>query len=699
MTYLCNRSLNPVGSALILIPLLLWGPAKAQEAAAVATQIDGSTTTNSQAINTLAPPYAADRAADIALPAKETLTRMRETYREAREALADKDQTRFATALKLLEDYPLQPYLVYEQHLQQLDQLDRATLETFRKEYSYTPLPRRLHRHWLSNLAAEERWQGLVDNYDPALAGTGLRCQKLWADYQLGQRSEALSQVPDLWVVGVSQPRSCDALFKAWIDAGEQTEDHAWERFWLALERNRPRLARYLVRFLEDKERVQLAETALGLHRHPERLTATTLPEDNRVYPRLVIHTLKRLGRQDGPAALGLLGTMQKELKLSDDELFRIQRRMGLRMLRSYHPESETWLRRIDSGYQDLELLEWRIRFQLRQGDWEGAGELLEKLPAKERFEDRWRYWQARILDNETRDGATQKAEEIYQELANERSFYGFLASHRLGRGYSLNNRSSDTDHHALTRLAQDPALVRARELVYHNQLTQARREWDLATADFSREQHYLAAKLARRWGWYEQGIRSAIAAREWDDLLIRFPSPYSREVLDYASRFKIDTSWVLAVARQESAFMPDARSHAGAVGLMQLMPATAKQTARSVELSYQGPHQLTDPDINIHLGSAYLAKMLKRYEGNRVLATAAYNAGPGRVSRWLRERGELPVDVWIETIPFDETRRYVQNVLSYSVIYGDLLGFGKEFLKPAEARPPAASLEPRASG
>ena len=236
-----------------------------------------------------------------------------------------------------------------------------------------------------------------------------------------------------------------------------------------------------------------------------------------------------------------------------------------------------------------------------------------------------------------------------------------------------------------LNKLQADPAIIRARELFFHGQRSDARREWLSATRELEPLQHLQAAQLVRQWGWYEQAIREAITARQWDDMLLRFPVAYSEQIYRAANKNNIDSTWILAVARQESAFTPDARSHAGAMGLMQLMPATAKETAKRAKVRYRGSQQLADPDLNIKLGSYYLASLGRRYEGHRVLATAAYNAGPHRVKRWLEKRKDLPSDIWIETIPFDETRNYVQNVLSFSVIYSDILGQPKRLLHPHE--------------
>jgi len=185
-----------------------------------------------------------------------------------------------------------------------------------------------------------------------------------------------------------------------------------------------------------------------------------------------------------------------------------------------------------------------------------------------------------------------------------------------------------------------------------------------------SEAQIHHAAHLVSRWGWHHQGIRGAISSRQWDDMQLRFPNPYPDLYSRHAGSRNIDPAWAVAVTRQESAFWMGATSRVGARGLMQLMPATARETARRHGISLSNLSALNDPDTNIQLGTAYLSEVAERFNGNQAHATAAYNAGPGRVNSWLKARGDLPLDIWIETIPFDETRNYVQNVLSFRVIY-----------------------------
>ncbi|OMH38732.1 transglycosylase SLT domain-containing protein [Motiliproteus sp. MSK22-1] len=611
------------------------------------------------------------------------LRQLRSDYKKARKAITTRNTKQLQILMPALVDYPLYPYLHYSQITSDLSKLNQKNYNDFMESYKDTPLPSRLESKWLSYLAKRKRWNNFLDNYPANTSSTSRQCQRLWALHQTGKKKLAYSQVLPLWKVGRSQPKSCDKIFRNWIKAGHLKEQDAWQRFWLVLENGNRSLARYVGDLIKDSAHRRMVTTAINLHKDPVKLAKLKLPSKTPGYTQLVVTSLKRLVWKDPEQALQLWQKLEPTLTLNTEQKLKLRQRLGLSMLKKYHPRSGYWLKQLDPKIEDPKLIEWGLRFHLSNQDWEAVEKLIAQLSPEDKDKGRWRYWLGRAMES---NGSKPKAIGIFTELSRERSFYGFLAADRIGQTYSLNNSSQPVDQKVISQLSKLPALNRARELFHHDQLLDARREWWKLSRQFSADQHIQSAHIARRWGWYTQAIRATIYARHWDDLRLRFPAPYSQSISTNAQRFSIDIPWIFAVTRQESAFAADVRSPAGAVGLMQLMPATAKQTAKSINLRYKGSHQLKNPSTNIQLGSAYLSKMLERHQGNRVHATAAYNAGPHRVKGWLEKRGALPVDLWIESIPFDETRQYVQNVLSYSVIYSDLLGQPKQFLTPVEA-------------
>lgn len=385
----------------------------------------------------------------------------------------------------------------------------------------------------------------------------------------------------------------------------------------------------------------------------------------------IVTVSLRRMARDD-PAAAMALWPFYRELPFAEEDRLAITRDIGVRLAKRHDPQALPFMAANDPSMADDQISEWRTRLALRTGQWREAHDLTRAMPDSLLQQNRWRYWRVRSaqLANPDRDLSGE-----YAELADERDFYGFIAAERSRKPYALNHRPADVEPRAHARVSQTAGIRRAREFLARGEIVNARREWYHAGRTFSREELIAQAAMARDLGWHFPAIRGISQAQHWDDLDIRFPLAYRQPITQQARTRQLNPTWVYAITRQESGFMEDARSHAGAVGLMQLMPATAKETARRYGISLNSANDVLVPERNIALGTAYLAQLHDQFQGNRVLASAAYNAGPGRVRQWTRGIGSLPSDVWIENIPFDETRQYVQSVLSYAVIYGDKLG------------------------
>jgi soluble lytic murein transglycosylase len=346
---------------------------------------------------------------------------------------------------------------------------------------------------------------------------------------------------------------------------------------------------------------------------------------------------------------------------------------LALRIASDYHPSALARLAALPDAVVDRDVAEWRVRVCLRQGDWNAALSWLDRLPAPERDSPRWRYWRGRALETL---GRAEDAKPIYQTIAGQRDYYGFLAADRLGAPYTIASAPlavPATELDAL--LTQSPGLQRARELYVLGQEPDADAEWRQAIREFDRPALLQAAALAQRWDWHAQAIATVSRAEYWDDLELRFPLAYRDGVVNEARAGALDPAWVYAVIRQESGFRPTARSPVGALGLMQIMPATGRQIARELRDAAADDPPLLQPDVNIRYGVHYLRRMLERLQDNPVLATAAYNAGPSKVARWLPVRAAAPADVWVETIPYRETRAYVQRVMEYAAIYQRRLG------------------------
>jgi soluble lytic murein transglycosylase len=281
--------------------------------------------------------------------------------------------------------------------------------------------------------------------------------------------------------------------------------------------------------------------------------------------------------------------------------------------------------------------------------------------------------------------GRHEQARKQWEEISTEREYYGFLAADKLGKPYSFNNKPLVLQEAQAEPLKEIPAVRRIGELYYHEEDNLAHSEWYKVLNDRPNDEQQLLAALAADQGWHRMAIDAASKAEAWDALDVRFPMPYQETFAHHAALQRVPPTELMAIARRESAFFPQARSPVGARGLMQIMPATGKQVASSLGRNHS-TSALYEVENNVLLGSAYYRQLLDRFDGNRVFALTAYNAGPHRVQRWRHAGDEsVPVEIWIETIPFRETRNYVQAVLSYNVVFQHLQGNDLSLLTPLE--------------
>ncbi|MCW8833295.1 MAG: lytic transglycosylase domain-containing protein, partial [Colwellia sp.] len=311
----------------------------------------------------------------------------------------------------------------------------------------------------------------------------------------------------------------------------------------------------------------------------------------------------------------------------------------------------------------DKSMLQWRLSQALKTQDWQRLIVELKQLPTKHKDELQWKYWYARAL---IATDAKQRGEYLLEQLANERHYYGFLAASYLQTPVSMQDKPLSFTLAEKRQVINKPAAKRAFEFYYLGKHVKARSEWNFLISQLSKREQLIAAKVANENQWFDRTIFTLASAGYLDDVDLRFPKAFDKEINLYANDQKINPAWAFAIARRESSFMADAHSPAGARGLMQLMPNTAKNLKQGkISRSY-----LLNANNNIALGTQYLKILLDKNKGNQVLATAAYNAGPYRVRHWLKDVDIMPADIWIETIPFKETRNYVKSVLAYQEIY-----------------------------
>ena len=591
-----------------------------------------------------------------------------------------------------LKKYPLYPYLQLQQLSAEMARGADADVDEFLAQNEGTVVADQLRNQWLAVLIDNNQWSRYLPYYRAAAASKQQQCWYIEALYRTEQREASLQEIDKLWLI-TDMPDACDDAFKRWLASDHRSEVLVWKRLQLALERKNETLARFLAVQIGEPYKLQ-AGYALVLYGDPTALN-NLLPQiiQQPEASAIIALALKNLARRDLDAAQALWQQTKSAGQLSNDDSTAVRKEIGRQQIARNGIDALPWLLQYDANGEDNYLLEWRVRLGLRQGDWPHIEQWIAAMPADMAQTARWNYWRARALSMQNDAEKQKQADEIFAQLAKERSFYGFLASDWQKTAYQLNDEpivaTIDTDN-----IAQLPAIKRAREFFLLGEQTNARREWQSALRTLSITEQQAAALIAERWGWYDQSIRSATQSGSINDLRLRFPIGYRDDMQRAADNNALPLQWLFAITRQESAFMPDARSPVGALGLMQLMPGTAKQVARGAKL-HIGTDQLLQPAANIRLGSIYLRDMWQRYGNNRVLATAAYNAGPSRVSAILRaQNNNLPADVWIELLPYRETREYVQSVLSFSVIYSHRLYRKAQLLNPSEREIGGSTLQ-----
>lgn len=594
----------------------------------------------------------------------------RQDFVAAEAALKRGDSAEFERLATELEGYPLFPYLKFGSLKRRLASAKDEEVRQFLERNADAPLAERIRHAWLDRLARAGRWAAYAAFYSPD-DSTTRRCHYLHALIRGGRANQAFGQIDDLWLTGRSQPAACDPVFAAWRKAGLLTLELIWQRIALAMGRGNRRLASSLGHLLPQTERPWL-DLWLEVHRHPELiLDEARFQHKHPQRAAILVQGIERLAKDFPQSAAWAWDQLRQGSTVSSALSERASAAVGHALLEDDDRRGLDYLGRIPAHADNLDQQERRLRRALRLGAWPQIDAWIQAMPEGARKSEHWLYWRARAL------AASDKPEEaarIYRRAAEERSLWGFLAAERIGAPYRLAHRPTPATGEKLARIAQSPAGQRISELRALGRDLDIRRELRWLTRNMEREDLMAAAVLAESWGLRDLAIFTLAKSGFWDDLELRFPIAYPDLVRQQAAATGIDESWIFAVLRQESAFNPGAVSPAGALGLMQLMPATARDLARSLGEPHPSRRQLLDPARNIRLGSTYLARMHRRFDGNPVPATAAYNAGPGRVSSWL-PAAPMDADLWIATIPFRETRGYVRRVLAYRLLYDHRLG------------------------
>ncbi len=597
----------------------------------------------------------------------EKIAHLRQLFLQAESAIKKKNDARYFQLAEQLKDYPLYPYLQYQWLKKHLDR--EQQIKHFLQQHSSSRYASRLKSKWLRYLGKHKQWSLLLEN-QITTKNTTLNCYFNRAELQLGDKQLALSNAAKLWAVGHSQPRACDPLFSQLKKSEHFTQELRWQRFDAALRNNKTGLASYVMNLM-PKQYQATAQLWLKLHRKPARYLPQLLkrsPDEQTAL--MFIHAINRLASKDITKAIKLWDE-NKQRFLPDNQLAdnaaidKLERRLALKLV--FKRESGAYERLGQLEKQNSSSRTWRVRVALSEQNWPNVLTAIHALSDEEKADDRWEYWLARAY-METGEIATAQA--LLTELAGKRSFYGFLAADKVNSMYQLSNSPVNVSAEEINELKNRREFRVAFELMTLDRKNQAKLQWWHASRNLNKKEILVAAKLAQRWQWNEIAIFTIAKAKYWDDIEVRFPINYVDKIHENSAQHNINPIIIYGLIRRESAFNEKAHSPTGARGLMQIMPRTGKYIARHLNERWRGNNSLYNPITNIKYGAYYYQKLLNQFDGHYAIALAAYNAGPNRVKQWLPETETLPADIWIETIPYKETREYVINVLAYALIY-----------------------------
>lgn len=566
---------------------------------------------------------------------------------------------------KGLENYPIYPYLEAAALTHDLRQIDRAQVESYLKRYPDQIPAGDLRRDFLGELARRQDWDNFLAMYQPG-QGDALACNALQAQLSKGTQLDFDRDLASLWTKP-KLPSACDPVLSAAHDQGLLTPQRLWDRIDRAADAVQPGSINTMAAWLpaEDAEAARRLASALS-DPGTTAVAANQWPDTPRNRQAAVI-AVERLARRQSVTADVAWQKLQDRFAFTPQQRDRVVYALALFHATDYDEGALSRLAALPAALQTDVSREWRVRAALAQRDWRAVLAAIDAMPAAQQQDGEWRWFRARALSELGRGAEAQRA---LTSLAQEPTFFGFLAADRLQQPYGICPIPLATDTKREQALLANRGLQRAFELFAVDLPRQARREWAQALDGADPDTLKLAVVLAYRRGWYDRAVftfNNGDALRYYEQ---RFPLASQDGLVPQAQEAGIDPSWAYAILRAESAWMSDARSGADARGLMQLLPSTAALVAKRNGISWGGGDTLFDPVTNIILGTRYLAQMAQRFSGSIWLASAAYNAGPGKVDQWLEARGALPPDLFVATIPYKETREYVARVMSFAVIY-----------------------------
>lgn len=595
----------------------------------------------------------------------------------ARDAFRAGDRNKLERAAAQLGTHELAPYVENYRLRMFMDQGDSVTLQDFFQRYEKSYVVEKLRADWIRWLGKRSTWNEVEAEYARMLAPEpDVTCYNQKARLARDDKS-VFDEAEKLWLTQLEPPEPCRAVFDTLVASQRLSADDVWSRAHRQIEANRPGWAKTTLNYLPESQipEGRAFDSAINggmgyLVRQPANWSASRTGRE------LAAIAIQRIAMNDPRVAADELEKIKA--RLQDAERQWVWGQIGLQAAKRHLPDAVNWYANAGNTTLSDEAYQWKVRAALRAQEWGVVRDTILAMPATLAALPEWTYWLGRA---HKAGGLTSEADALFEKIAGQASFYGNLADEELGRTVMPPPKASPATAEEQKAARENPGIRRALAFLRLEMRTEGVKEWNWSLRGMDDRELLAAADLAKRNQIWDRAINTADRTKNEHDYSLRFLSPYGEHVRPAAQNQSLDDAWVYGLMRQESRFITSAKSNVGASGLMQLMPATAKWVAKKIGLRNYDHGRVNDTETNVLLGTSYMRLVMENLDNHPVLASAAYNAGPGRAKKWRADR-PLEGAIYAETIPFSETRDYVKKVMSNSVYYSALFNGKPDSLK-----------------
>ena len=631
-----------------------------------------------------------------------------EVILEMSQAFKKNDKAQLSRLLPKAKGHTLEPWAAYWELRVRLDQASNSEIQQFLSQYAGTYAEDRLRNDWLLQLGRQRDWADFAKEYPLFRMNDDreVRCYALSTDAFLS-KPETAAELKRLWYAFRDTEDGCTYNAEKLHDLKKIDSLDLWRKARLAMDNNRPRAAQFALNI----ESVELGKQAVLIHADPQKYLDKRILAITKKRKELAVLALIRIANTDPDKAAQLLDK-KWGLMLTKEEHNWVWAVIGKQAAQKLQDNAHSYFNKVTRN-QDLsdDLLIWKTRAALRSGDWKAVVSAVDAMDSAKQ-DPTWIYWKARgqlagiaATSSNAADPVRTEATAALQSIASVKGFYEQLAMEELGQAITAPAKPSPLTLQEKSVATQNAGLQRALTALSLGLRSEGNREWNYSTnlhtpGGMSERELLAAADLACSKQVWDRCINTSDRTKLAIDFDQRFPMPLKDTVMRKAKEIQLDPAYVYGLIRQESRFIMDAKSVVGAAGLMQVMPATAKWTAKKIGMTNFQPHQITDQEINVAIGTGYLKLVLDDFDGSMPLAAAAYNAGPSRSRNW-RKGPVLEAAIWAENIPFNETRDYVKKVLSNTTNYAAIITGQPQSLKarlgtvgPRNAQAPAENTD-----